>query len=214
MKRQPIKLNATIIPQRLCSVIDVYFEKVGEVWFGVAFKGETVYATNFASTKEGVLEGLKESVTMAIATDSVKRTEFSKRVITALENIYDGKENSDTFAFASDGLPKYTWKILETVRKVPVGYVTSYGEVAKTAGGGPRAVGQIMARNPFAPFYPCHRVIRSDFTLGGYGGGLDVKLAFLKREKRGFPSERDIPLNGKKLRVFPVEFAIRKAEKG
>jgi O-6-methylguanine DNA methyltransferase len=104
--------------------------------------------------------------------------------------------------------------VIDAVSKVPIGYATSYGEVAKAVGGGPRAVGQIMARNPFAPVCPCHRVLRSDLTLGGYGGGLDVKLAFLKREKRGYKSEKEIPLNGKKLRVFPVELAIRKAEEG
>jgi O-6-methylguanine DNA methyltransferase len=114
--------------------------------------------------------------------------------------------------FARDKLPKYTWKILEAVCKVPMGYVTSYGEVARAMGGSPRAVGQIMARNPFAPFCPCHRVVRSDFTLGGYGGGLDVKLAFLKREKRGYNSEKEINLNGRKLKVFPVELAIKKVE--
>jgi hypothetical protein len=43
---------------------------------------------------------------------------------------------------------------------------------------------------------------------------LDVKLAFLKREKRGYSSEKEIPLNGRKLKVFPVELAIRKAEEG
>jgi hypothetical protein len=48
-------------------------------------------------------------------------------------------------------------------------------------------------------------------TLVGYGGGLDAKLAFLKREKRGFTSEQRIPINGKKkLAVFPVEFVLKK----
>jgi hypothetical protein len=67
-----------------------------------------------------------------------------------------------------------------------------------------------MAANPFAPVVPCHRVVRSDFTLGGYGGGLDVKLAILTREKRGYKVEQKIPVDGKKLRVFPVEFVLRK----
>jgi hypothetical protein len=49
--------------------------------------------------------------------------------------------------------------------------------------------------------------------LGGYGGGLDVKLAFLIREKRGFTATREIPVNGRKLQVFPVEFVLRKLGK-
>jgi len=195
-------------------VVNVDVEKVDGVWFGVAFKDETVHATSFASTKENVLQGLEEGLASTISTDDTKATEFSRRVIAALKDVYDGKEPLISFTFASDRLPKYTWKILETLRKVPLGYVTSYGEIARAAGGGPRAVGQIMARNPFAPIYPCHRVVRSDFTLGGYGGGLNAKLAFLKRERRGFSTEKEIVLGKKKLRVYPVERAIKKAEEG
>ena len=193
-------------------VIDVYIEKANQMWFGVALKGESVMATNFASTKEKLLDGLKASIPSSSLTEAPRKTELAEKVIEALESVYDGKEPSRSFMFAKDQLPKYTWRILEAVCKVPVGYVTSYGEVSKAMGGSPRAVGQIMARNPFAPLCPCHRVVRSDFTLGGYGGGLDVKLAFLKREKRGYNSENEIALNGRKLKVFPVERAIKKAE--
>jgi hypothetical protein len=67
-----------------------------------------------------------------------------------------------------------------------------------------------MAANPFAPIIPCHRVVSSDFTLGGYGGGLNVKLEFLVREKRGYTSPREIPVGDKKLQVFPIELVLRK----
>ena len=193
-------------------MINVYIEKTNQTWFGVALKGESVIATNFASTKEKLLDGLRQNVPSPSFSEVPRKSELAEKVIEALESVYDGKEPSHNFMFAKDQLPKYTWRILEAVCKVPVGYVTSYGEVSKAMGGSPRAVGQIMARNPFAPLCPCHRVVRSDFTLGGYGGGLDVKLAFLKREKRGYNSENEIALNGRKLKVFPVERAIKKAE--
>jgi O-6-methylguanine DNA methyltransferase len=193
-------------------MIDVFTEKADQVWFGVAFEGESIIATNFASTKEKLIDGLKESIPSSSFTESPTKTELAEKAMKALKSVYYGKEFSQGFVFAKDHLPKYTWKILDTVCKVPIGFVTSYGEVSKAMGGSPRAVGQIMARNPFAPLCPCHRVVRSDFTLGGYGGGLDVKLAFLKREKRGYNSEKEIALNGKKLKIFPVERAIKKAE--
>jgi len=104
-------------------------------------------------------------------------------------------------------------KVLDVTAMIPVGYVSSYGMIAKVAGTAPRAVGRMMARNPFAPIVPCHRVVGSDFSLVGYGGGLDLKLAFLKREKRDYASKREIPMNGKKLMVFPVEFVLKKTEK-
>jgi hypothetical protein len=70
-----------------------------------------------------------------------------------------------------------------------------------------------MALNRFPPICPCHRVVSSDFTLGGYGGGLDLKLEILKRENGGFSSKRGITVNGKKLEGFPAEFVLRRLRK-
>jgi O-6-methylguanine DNA methyltransferase len=157
---------------------------------------------------------LKESVHFNVSLEHPSRTEFVRHVIATLKDIYDGKDVPHRLLLATEHLSKYGKNVIETVCKVPAGYVTTYGEVAKASGGGPRAVGQIMASNPFAPVCPCHRVVKSDFTLGGYGGGLETKLAFLKRERRSYPSEQEIPVDSRKLRIFPVEFAIRKAEEG
>ena len=195
-------------------MIDIYVEKVGSVWCGVAYKGEDVHGTTFASTEKNAMRSLSECVNYDVSRQQQKSTQFARQVTALVKDMYDGKDTDWNLTFKSERLSKYAMKVIDAVSKVPTGYVTSYGEVAKAVGGGPRAVGQIMARNPFAPLCPCHRVLRSDLTLGGYGGGLDVKLAFLKREKRGYTSEKKIPLDGKALRVFPVELAIRKAEEG
>ena len=81
--------------------------------------------------------------------------------------------------------------MLNATAQIPLGYVASYGSIAKAAGGGPRAVGNVMAANPFAPIVPCHRVVKSDLTIGGYGGGLKVKFELIrKREKRFFNLKR------------------------
>jgi methylated-DNA-[protein]-cysteine S-methyltransferase len=195
-------------------MVDIYIEKAEGVWYGVAFKDEEVCGTTFNSTEKNALRSLGESVHQDVSGQQLKPTQFAKNVIALLKDMYDGKNVDQNLTLKSERLSKYAMKVIDAVSKVPTGFITSYGEVAKAVGGGPRAVGQIMARNPFAPVCPCHRVLRSDLTLGGYGGGLDVKLAFLKRERRGYKSEKEIPLNGKKLRVFPVELAIRKAEEG
>jgi O-6-methylguanine DNA methyltransferase len=127
--------------------------------------------------------------------------------------VYDGKGVSQSFSLATEHLSAYTQKVLEATTLIPTGYVASYGAIAKAAGGSPRAAGRVMALNPFAPIVPCHRVVGSDFTLGGYGGGLNVKLEILIREKRGCTSAREILVGDKKLRVFPVEFVLRKLER-
>ncbi|PJE64119.1 MAG: 6-O-methylguanine DNA methyltransferase [Candidatus Ryanbacteria bacterium CG10_big_fil_rev_8_21_14_0_10_43_42] len=74
-------------------------------------------------------------------------------------------------------------RVLATVARIPKGTVMSYKEVAIVAGnpGAARAVGIIMKQN-FNPDIPCHRVIRSDGTIGGYNRGAERKKELLKKE--------------------------------
>ena len=67
-------------------------------------------------------------------------------------------------------------RVLAVVRNIPHGHVMTYGDVAKAAGspGAARAVGNIMKGN-FDPTVPCHRVIRSDGTLGAYNRGGEAR---------------------------------------
>ena len=60
------------------------------------------------------------------------------------------------------------WKLME---KIPKGRVTTYGMIArKLHTKAYRAVGNACRKNPYAPRVPCHRVVRSDGTVGGFGG--------------------------------------------
>lgn len=65
-------------------------------------------------------------------------------------------------------------EVLEVVAEIPYGETRSYGEVAELAGRlrAARAAGTALARNPIGLVVPCHRVVRSDGSTGGYGGGL------------------------------------------
>jgi O-6-methylguanine DNA methyltransferase len=77
------------------------------------------------------------------------------------------------------------WKLME---RIPVGKVTTYGLLAKKLNSKAyRAVGNACRRNPYAPRVPCHRVVRSDGTVGGFSGetsGENVrkKIRMLRRE--------------------------------
>ena len=75
--------------------------------------------------------------------------------------------------------------VLRTLRElVKPGMTMSYGELAAAAGhpGAARAVGATMANNPVPLIIGCHRVLASGGTLGGYGGGLDMKRGLLAME--------------------------------
>src|SRR3954463_3176814 len=73
--------------------------------------------------------------------------------------------------------------VLIVVRRIPVGHVATYGDVAEAAGrpGAARAVGNIM-RECGRPDIPCHRVVAAAGRLGGYGGNLELKRALLRAE--------------------------------
>jgi len=77
--------------------------------------------------------------------------------------------------------------IYDVVCSIPAGSTRTYAEVAAAAGrpGAARSVGSAMAGNPFAPMIPCHRVVGSDGSLRGYGGGLDMKESLLDMERAG-----------------------------
>eukprot|EP00884_Botryococcus_braunii_P007123 jgi/Botrbrau1/16411/Bobra.0142s0011.1 len=61
-------------------------------------------------------------------------------------------------------------KLYQVCKLVPKGKVTTYGAIAKVLNTAPRAVGQALRRNPFAPIVPCHRVISASCELGGFKG--------------------------------------------
>ena len=195
-------------------MMGVYTKNVDGVWFGVACDVQRVFGTSFASSQQEALRSLLSGIPFNVPFQAFSEpSAFAEDVLESVRNVYDGKGVSQGVPLATEYLPVYTRTVLEVTFLVPVGYVASYGSIAKAAGGSPRAVGNVMARNPFAPVVPCHRIVSADFTLGGYGGGLDVKLEILTREKRGYRSPREIPVGSKKLLVFPVEFVLGKWKK-
>ena len=81
---------------------------------------------------------------------------------------------------------KFQLKVWAYLRKIPRGSVRTYAQVAKDIGKplAIRAVANAIGKNPYAPKIPCHRVIRSDGSLGGYSGkgGVETKRFLLKKE--------------------------------
>jgi methylated-DNA-[protein]-cysteine S-methyltransferase len=75
-------------------------------------------------------------------------------------------------------------QVLRVTSEIPYGGVLSYGEVAAEAGSprGSRAAGNALGSNPIPIVIPCHRVLRSGGTLGGYGGGVERKRWLLELE--------------------------------
>jgi len=91
-----------------------------------------------------------------------------------------------------ENFSEFEKRILRTAMKIPPGRVATYAQIASLAGkpGAARAVGRVMAKNPFAVVVPCHRVVRSDLSLGGYAYGSELKRAILMAEGVRFKGNR------------------------
>ena len=100
-----------------------------------------------------------------------------------LDEYFDGRRREFELPLALDGTPfeRAVWRRLRTI---PYGSTISYGQLARDIGQPEefRAVGAAVGRTPTPIVVPCHRVIGSDGSLTGYGGGLDRKRALLDLE--------------------------------
>ncbi len=82
------------------------------------------------------------------------------------------------------GVPPFHRRVLDATARIPAGRVATYTQIAVRAGSpkASRAAGNALHDNPVAIIVPCHRVVRTDGSLGGYGGGLSVKEWLLEHE--------------------------------
>jgi methylated-DNA-[protein]-cysteine S-methyltransferase len=191
-------------------MIEIYSQNIDEVWFSIACIQHQIVASSFGESQQTILGNILRNVPFNVPFQVFHEPSASaKNTFASIKSIYDGQSVNTSFPLALARLPAYSQKTLKATAQIPLGYLASYGAIAKAVGGGPRAVGNVMASNPFAPIIPCHRVVKSDFTLGGYLGGSKIKLELLSREKRGFSTSKEIDVNGSLLQVFPVEYSLR-----
>ncbi|HUU44846.1 MAG TPA: methylated-DNA--[protein]-cysteine S-methyltransferase [Acidobacteriota bacterium] len=158
---------------------------VGEVW--VAERARGIWTIHIDTTRDRFLDRLQRDGVEAVADE--RQTAGTRR---ALREYFAGKRRRFDCKIDWSRLQGFDRRALQVCAKIPYGKVMSYGEIARRAGspGGARAAGQAMGKNPFALVVPCHRVIKSDGSLGGYGGGELHKRALLDLEGVVLPKER------------------------
>ncbi|HEX2236016.1 MAG TPA: methylated-DNA--[protein]-cysteine S-methyltransferase [Actinomycetota bacterium] len=114
-----------------------------------------------------------------------------------LEEYFAGRRRSFTAPLDLSSATPFRRRVLERLARVPFGALTTYGDLARALRSGPRAVGGAVGANPVPVLVPCHRVIASDGTLGGFGGGLERKRTLLSLEghdpfEGGWVARRDL----------------------
>ena len=104
-----------------------------------------------------------------------------------LQDYFEGVQRAFTMALDLRGAGPFDAAVWIAARQIPYGETVSYGELAAMAGypRAARAAGNAMARCPFSPVVPCHRVIHADGSIGGWGADTWVKRRLLALERGG-----------------------------
>jgi methylated-DNA-[protein]-cysteine S-methyltransferase len=149
-------------------------------WIGILASKDGLRAVTLPQrTRQQAVDSLGEQVKQAILSP-----EFFSELEEKFQHYYSGEKTifTDKLDFSNaTAFQKLAW---ETARLIPYGETRSYGWVANQIGKplAARAVGQALGNNPFLIIVPCHRVIASDGSLGGFGGGLEMKEKLLELE--------------------------------
>jgi methylated-DNA-[protein]-cysteine S-methyltransferase len=114
----------------------------------------------------------------------ILRSDDLDKVRRALDRYFAGDRLTFDLAVDLSDVSGFHERVLRAAVRIPVGEVLTYTEIAAKAGNprASRAAGNALHNNPVAIIVPCHRIVRSDGSLGGYGGGLHVKEYLLKHE--------------------------------
>jgi O-6-methylguanine DNA methyltransferase len=157
---------------------------IGSLFLAASEKGLVALEFDFKPEGKGSLRrGLRQQDEEKNKIAWLESAERMRPYRIELEEYFAGKRRQFDFPLDLQGtdFQLACWRALIAI---PYGETRSYGDMARAVGKPTafRAVGMANNRNPIAIVVPCHRVIASDGTLCGYGGGLDVKRKLLELE--------------------------------
>jgi O-6-methylguanine DNA methyltransferase len=159
----------------------------------VAATERGVVAAGWATTEKGLLDDLRRRLGPVEVVDDGPAADVLSTARPVLQAVVAGHAaDTASLPIDLDDRPRFDQVVLGAVRSIGWGETASYGAIARQVGAprASRAVGGALGRNPISLIVPCHRVIASDGTLGGYGGDgwidrdreLSRKEALLRRE--------------------------------
>ena len=151
---------------------------IGIIWAATTGKG--LLRVDFPQPEFKFIESIRRRIDAVL----VKETgDKFHELIRSLGSYFEGERVTFDLPLDLRGT-EFQKAIWNAIHRIPYGRLMSYGGLA-AAVGRPRAVraaGNAVGSNPLAIIIPCHRVIRSDGSLGGFGGGLDLKRYLLNIE--------------------------------
>jgi AraC family transcriptional regulator of adaptative response/methylated-DNA-[protein]-cysteine methyltransferase len=153
----------------------------GRLLVGATERG--VSAVSFSDSDERLVAALEREYPAAeIARDDASMRPWVEKVLRAV----DGGAAQPDLPLDIRGTA-FRARVWDALRAIPRGETRTYGEIAQAIGAprAARAVGNACHNNPIAVIIPCHRVVRGDGDIGGYGGGVENKRKLLERERAG-----------------------------
>jgi methylated-DNA-[protein]-cysteine S-methyltransferase len=150
----------------------IFESPLGELTL-VADEGGALRRLYFPGTAPALSEADHDPEALAAATEQ-------------LEQYFRGERTEFELMLDYGGTP-FQHSVWDALRAIPYGETTTYGALARALEAQPRAVGAAVGATPIPIIVPCHRVIGSDGSLTGYGGGLPRKRALLDLESGVLP---------------------------
>ena len=114
----------------------------------------------------------------------IEPVEKIPKISKLIDNYFEGRLDALNLIQVRQPGAQFSQKVWKVMRAIPVGMTISYAQLAKKAGSSAafRAAGTACGNNLIAPIIPCHRIIKSDGTLGNYGYGVAIKEKLLRLE--------------------------------
>lgn len=155
---------------------------LGPLWVAITDKGVATIHYG-ADPPESELRRLHRVYGPGVVPDHRRSSVLARE----LDQYFRGKRR--TFDIPADlaGLTLFQRRVLAQTAKIPFGELLTYQKIARRLGNAKasRAVGGAVGANPIPIIVPCHRVVATDGSLGGYAGGLDAKRTLLTIERPG-----------------------------
>ena len=166
-------------------LITISVKKFEKIWFGVAIRvGGGIIKISFSKSRKDVLNAIIKSVSQNWQIRN--NNSEAQTALETINNLFHGEKNNNQLNIDLNQTTKFQRAVYSLVKEIPSGKVSTYSIIAKAVGhkGANRAVGNVMASNPYPLVIPCHRVLASDGSLGGFTGGLELKKFLLNLEKQ------------------------------
>ena len=153
----------------MISLITISVKKFEKIWLGVAIQvGGEIIKISFSKSRKDVLNEIIKRVSQNWRIRS--NDSEAQIALVSINKLFHGEKNNNQLKIDFKQATKFQRKVYSLLREIPKGKVSTYSIIAKAVGhrGACRAVGNVMASNPFPLLIPCHRIINSNLRMGNY----------------------------------------------